>query len=240
VLSAPRYISSCLKGKDRLKIILIIASLLFSNVAIAQNEIKMSDKEEVSDIMTRLVKAINKADSKSACNLFLSTNQILQEAIFDLTENGVELYADFQNIEKIEDGKLKVNIIFSARSGGWNAKESNGSWKILDASAYFTFEKYEGNWLISDTNLYKKTNEEYESHMNKHESRVNKISFLIFLATLPIYIFWSWMLIDCMRNEKNHKFIGMFLIIFLSIIGATIYFFTLKRKRLSIAQKNKK
>jgi len=45
------------------------------------------------------------------------------------------------------------------------------------------------------------------------------------------FIFWLWMLIDAINHQKEDKTMWVLVIIFLSILGATIYYFSEKRKR---------
>lgn len=53
------------------------------------------------------------------------------------------------------------------------------------------------------------------------------IPIAIFLIWLVCLVFWLWMLIDCLMREFNgsDKIVWVLVIIFLSIIGALIYFF---------------
>jgi hypothetical protein len=198
--------------KNIFKITLIIGSLLFSNMAIAQNEIKMSDKEEMFGRMKVLIEVLHKADGKGAVSLFSPNNKELQNEIYNLAQSRIDLYVNFKSIEKVEGDKIKINVTFDAEGSGWN---------VSGMSAYFTFEQYRGYWLISDTNIHEKANSGY----------VFKMIGLIFLIIAPFAIFWFWMLADCIKNEEQNKLAGIFLIIFLSVIGAAIYFFMFKRKR---------
>ncbi|MBI4994969.1 PLDc N-terminal domain-containing protein [Candidatus Peregrinibacteria bacterium] len=45
------------------------------------------------------------------------------------------------------------------------------------------------------------------------------------------FIFWLWMLIDAIKNEKEDKAMWVVLIILLNLLGAIIYYFAKKRKR---------
>lgn len=48
------------------------------------------------------------------------------------------------------------------------------------------------------------------------------------------FIFWLWMLIDAIKNEKENKTMWVLLIIFLNFLGALIYYFVAKRKRAKV------
>jgi ABC-type multidrug transport system fused ATPase/permease subunit len=57
----------------------------------------------------------------------------------------------------------------------------------------------------------------------------------VFLFSIASFAFWIWMLIDCVTNEPsegNDKVIWLLLIIFLGIIGAIVYFFARRSKRI--------
>ena len=66
---------------------------------------------------------------------------------------------------------------------------------------------------------------------------INAILFLTF-AGLAIAgtLFWLWMLIDCAMNEPsqgNDKLIWVIIIVFAQLIGALIYFFIRRPKRIA-------
>lgn len=48
------------------------------------------------------------------------------------------------------------------------------------------------------------------------------------------FIFWIWMLIDCVSNEPsegNDKLVWVLIIVFTQLIGALIYFFFRRSRR---------
>lgn len=54
--------------------------------------------------------------------------------------------------------------------------------------------------------------------------------------TIPLIIFWIWMLVDCVQNEpseagKNDKLIWILVIIFTGWIGALIYLLVRRPQR---------
>ena len=63
---------------------------------------------------------------------------------------------------------------------------------------------------------------------------IGGIIFLILLAAalcVLVFAFWIWMLIDCLkRNFKkdNDKIAWVLVIVFLSVLGASIYYFVVK------------
>ena len=54
---------------------------------------------------------------------------------------------------------------------------------------------------------------------------------LIFgIIGILIFVFWLWMLIDCLRRKFKDKLLWVLVIIFAGIIGAILYYFLVKRK----------
>jgi hypothetical protein len=63
------------------------------------------------------------------------------------------------------------------------------------------------------------------------------IDALVFITILLFsFVFWIWMLIDCVTKEKdegNSRLIWVLVIVLTGIIGGLIYFFVRKRKRVA-------
>ena len=53
------------------------------------------------------------------------------------------------------------------------------------------------------------------------------------LFGLLVFIFWLWMLIDCIRNEKDgtQRIIWALVIFFVPCVGSLIYYFVRKSSR---------
>ena len=72
---------------------------------------------------------------------------------------------------------------------------------------------------------------------------IGGIIFLILLAAalcVLVFAFWIWMLIDCLkRNFKkdNDKIVWVLVIVFLSVLGASIYYFVVKVNDKNIKKK---
>ncbi|WP_135611294.1 PLDc N-terminal domain-containing protein [Methanococcoides sp. AM1] len=66
---------------------------------------------------------------------------------------------------------------------------------------------------------------------------INAILFLMFAGlAIASTIFWLWMLIDCVMNEPsqgNDKLIWVIIIVFTQLLGAVIYFFFRRPKRIA-------
>ena len=60
---------------------------------------------------------------------------------------------------------------------------------------------------------------------------------LVVPVVLLLFAFWVWMLIDCATNEPsegNDKIVCIMVILFAHWLGATIYFFVRRQKRLEL------
>ncbi|OGF31177.1 hypothetical protein A2533_01080 [Candidatus Falkowbacteria bacterium RIFOXYD2_FULL_35_9] len=44
-----------------------------------------------------------------------------------------------------------------------------------------------------------------------------------------VFVFWLWMLIDAIKNQKDNQTVWILVIVFTGIIGAIIYYFMEKR-----------
>ena len=60
-----------------------------------------------------------------------------------------------------------------------------------------------------------------------------ELIFIIVIA-IPLFIFWLWMLVDCLKDrtlQGAEKIVWVLVIIFLHSLGALIYFFVRKYRR---------
>tara|TARA_Y100000310_G_C20659484_1_gene803892 strand:- start:1206 stop:1457 length:252 start_codon:yes stop_codon:yes gene_type:complete len=58
--------------------------------------------------------------------------------------------------------------------------------------------------------------------------------FMMITIPLALLIFWILMIIDCIKRkfkEESEKIIWILILIFLGVIGATLYYFIIKRKK---------
>ncbi|MEM7821815.1 MAG: PLDc N-terminal domain-containing protein [Candidatus Aenigmatarchaeota archaeon] len=51
---------------------------------------------------------------------------------------------------------------------------------------------------------------------------------------IPLFIFWIWMLVDCIKRNFENKTQWIIILVFTSIIGAILYYFFVKRKNLQM------
>ena len=68
---------------------------------------------------------------------------------------------------------------------------------------------------------------------------ITHILLLLFPAILFLVTtgFWLWMLIDCVQNmesKDNDKLIWILVLLFTHMLGATLYFFLVHKKRIPL------
>ncbi|OGL94748.1 hypothetical protein A2317_00965 [Candidatus Uhrbacteria bacterium RIFOXYB2_FULL_41_10] len=54
---------------------------------------------------------------------------------------------------------------------------------------------------------------------------------LIFVISIAFFVFWIWMLVDAIQNQKEDRPMWILIIVFLNFLGSIIYYFSEKRKR---------
>lgn len=53
-----------------------------------------------------------------------------------------------------------------------------------------------------------------------------------FLVGFFVFIFWIWMIIDCLTRKKfEDKLVWILVLLFLNVLGAILYFFLVKSKK---------
>jgi len=59
------------------------------------------------------------------------------------------------------------------------------------------------------------------------------VILLIILIGLALWVFWIWMIVDCVKRDfKNDgdKIVWILVLVFLGMLGSIIYFFVIKNK----------
>lgn len=51
------------------------------------------------------------------------------------------------------------------------------------------------------------------------------------LIGLALTLFWVWMLVDCLADQKEDKLVWFLVIFFLNLVGAVLYYFLARKKR---------
>lgn len=63
------------------------------------------------------------------------------------------------------------------------------------------------------------------------------MSVIMLSLIIGVFVFWLWMLIDCLNRPdkkfkgKNDKLIWILIMIFFWILGSILYYFMVKRKK---------
>ncbi|MGA3028561.1 MAG: PLD nuclease N-terminal domain-containing protein [Bryobacteraceae bacterium] len=61
-------------------------------------------------------------------------------------------------------------------------------------------------------------------------------ALIVFCLVVAVFAFWIWMIVDCATkepNEGNEKLVWIVIIVFAQIVGALIYYFVRRPKRLA-------
>jgi len=56
---------------------------------------------------------------------------------------------------------------------------------------------------------------------------------VLFAAMISLFVFWIWMIIDCAKRKglsDSERIAWILVLVFVGFIGATIYYFAVKRK----------
>lgn len=61
-----------------------------------------------------------------------------------------------------------------------------------------------------------------------------RLFFLIPILFIVGGIFWLWMLMDVIKRQQEDRLMWVLILIFLAILGAIIYYFVIKRKRVAV------
>jgi len=196
-----------------------ISLLSLGTTVFAQASLSPIDKQQISDNLGILVQSINSGDTQKITSLISSNNPTLQTDVQDRIRGGIRYQLDYspldQNVEILNSDQVKIKAKFAASGVGWN---------VSGLSTYFVFEKENNQWLITDTDFYKKLGADYVFNILK------KVFIFCGPIFLILFIFWLWMLIDCAKREFDDKALWIILLVFLNFIAAILYFFIVKRK----------
>jgi hypothetical protein len=209
--------------KKKLSTFLVVANLLlFSTAVFAQASLSSADKQQITNNLDSLVQAVNMGDTQKISTLISPNNQILQSEIQERIRGGIAYQLDYspfdKNTEVLGQNQVKVKARFTASGVGW---------KVESLPTYFVFEKQNNQWLITDTDFYKKLGFDYVFGILKWA-----LIFGVPILILP-FVFWLWMLIDCAKREFDDKALWIIMLIFLNFIAAVLYFFIVKRKNIT-------
>lgn len=221
------------KKKMRFILIGLISSVILSatGILLAQPVITESDRKAICEVLDELGQAIVREDIESIITR-LSPNmdreeynkvkEILQGKFssYNYTEYKFDppVYSKIEVLES--DRKVKFKVRYSEKY-----KSASGSGSSSGLTSNFVMEKIDGKWLILSTDFY-----------TKQKAMIILGIMVSFFAIfcIVVFLFWLWMLIDCAKRDfpkPNDKVVWILVIIFIQIVGATIYYFMIKRKR---------
>jgi hypothetical protein len=129
--------------------------------------------------------------------------------------NSISFNQDITKYEEIAANTVRAKGAFSAE--GFN-------WDIRGFSNEYVFENIEGEWLLLET----------EFHTRLGGAYILKAFGAVFIAFGVLFvfggIFWLWMLIDLINRPIEHKTMWVLIVLFLSFLGAILYFFIARRR----------
>ena len=209
----------------------MIHSQLFCMDKNIENNNEQNKKESVVLLICsrlgQLVQAINHKEIEKAVSIVSPSNYRLRGGIADIIAKRNIVYECFisyvlkeDNVYTIADGAFQyiddatVKII-----GLCNLEEKIGfiNFTKNSFSNYFIFQKNGDEWYLIDTDFC--------------ESLDMKMIYLCIFVAMLIFMFWIWMIIDCVQRNFNRRGRWLALILFLNILGALIYFFCIKLKQ---------
>lgn len=203
-------------------ILFSISLFLIGATVFAQTALSLTDKQQITSNLDSLVQAVNVGDTQKISSLISPNNQTLQSDIQERIRGGIAYQLDYtpfdKNAEVLGQDQVKVKAKFAASGVGWN---------VSGLSVYFVFQKQNNQWLITDTDFYKKLGADYVFGILKWVLIFGGPIFLL------LFVFWLWMLIDCAKREFDDKALWVILLIFLNFIAAILYFFIVKRKNIT-------
>lgn len=203
-------------------LLFVISLFLFGATVFAQASLSSFDKQQITNNLDNLVRAVNTGDIQKISALISPDNQTLQSDIQERIRGGIAYQLDYspfdKNFEVLNSNQVKVKARFTASGVGWNV---NG------LSTYFVLEKQNNQWFITDTDFYKKLGADYVFGL------LRKVFIFVVPILILLFAFWLWMLIDCVKREFDDKALWIILLVFLNFIAAIMYYFIVKRKNLT-------
>ena len=126
--------------------------------------------------------------------------------------------------QETESGAWHISGKYNIESRG-----SNGNWYVNGLSAFIDAEKRGDTYVITDTNLHEAI---YPAGITQFVSFIGILGLIVFGFFVAFYI---WMLVDVVKYQKEDRPLWILIVLLGSILGAVIYFFTERRKRIKKA-----
>ncbi len=189
---------------------------------LGQGVLSTEEKNGISNTLDRLVSAIKVGNMAEIESLMVSQDESRMGLIEEKVGTGISYVLDYgnlvDNVDIVGDGKVKVKAKFSAEGDGWN---------VAGLSTYFVLEKTGSTWLISDTDFYQKLGGDFVLGL------LGNMALIIIPICLLFTAFWIWMFIDCLKRDFEKKSMWIVILLLLNTLGAILYFFMVKRKKVS-------
>ena len=183
---------------------------LFFNINVFTENIKFTQDSAIF-ILKSIQDSVNSWDVDSIIeNVSPKAKiEIIDGIISNIKWKKIEFVQELKSFETLENWNFKINAFYSAKWLNWN---------VSGFSNYYILELVDGNVLIVDTNFYQFS---------------PKIFSLLWPFIPFIFLFWFiffiWMLNDCIKREIENKWMWILLIIFVPL-GSFIYFFKWRKK----------
>lgn len=205
-----------------LTVVSVLLLLLLSTPVLGQGVLSTEEKIGISNTLDRLVSAIKVGNMAEIGSLMVSQDESRMGMIEEKVGTGISYVLDYgnlvDNVEIVGDGKVKVKAKFSAEGEDWN---------VADLSTYFVLEKTESTWLISDTDFHQKLGGDFVLGL------IGNMALILIPLSLLFTAFWIWMFIDCLKRDFEKKSMWIVILLLLNTLGAILYFFMVKRKKVS-------
>ncbi|MGM0568841.1 MAG: PLD nuclease N-terminal domain-containing protein [Elusimicrobiota bacterium] len=204
---------------NNLKYISFFILVLLISCISAFAEIEDSQKSLIQDRVEEIFHHVNEKDFDSLRNLVStgSADVLINNIQKSLSDENIEFsLLEVKSVKKTETGQIEAST---------SLKKEGPTWSLKGTRKNFTFEKSNGTLLLSDTNFH--VNPSFPSKFS------GALLIILFLTVLFFFIFWIWMLIDCIKRDfssPNEKIAFLLLIILSQGIGSILYFFLIKRK----------
>ncbi len=208
---------------NSIKVAIIIVSVCLL-LPVVYASVSISDRAEVRESIEQIATSVNSNDiDMLLAVLSPSARDGLEEELRESFSQGVIHFEQrIASFEYREDNYIRVVGTFTASGFGWS---------ISGFPNEFTFEKVDDAWLLYDTNFHKKLNREYIfDTFGRFFEMAGTFLLILFPVMILLWAFWLWMLIDSLSRTYDDKVMWVLLIVFLSTLGALIYFFAIRRK----------
>ncbi len=179
------------------------------------------DETDILRTIGYLEDCVYAGDAQSVLTL-LSPNArpaLKKEVEAALAGNTVRFYQRIDTWNSLSPTKIRVEGSIRLEGHAETTKPGESStfnWQMNDVRDFFVFDKINGQWFIADMDFHRMLNTGFAAHPLA-------MTGLLVAAFIFCGIFWIWMLVDCIVKPVENKIVWLLVIIFLNIIGATLY-----------------